>query len=192
MTITFSVKRTKPLTGNTCSYKGNEKSISAALQPSTYVQSNDEKIIKLARKIVKKCTDPYEAVKKIEAYVKKYINKKNLNVGYASALEVLENREGDCSEHAVLTTALCRAIGIPAKVATGFVYNSTSRGKKHEFVPHAWTLVYIDKKWINIDAALGKFGSGHILIEAGKGDPFEFLHLVNLLGNIEIVEMKIE
>jgi transglutaminase-like putative cysteine protease len=123
--------------------------------------------------------------------VRKYINKKNLNVGYASAVEVLKNREGDCSEHAVLTTALCRAIGIPSKVASGFAYTSNALGAKNSFIPHAWTMVYIKNKWISIDAAMGRFGSGHILIELGNGDPEEFINLVNILGSVKIIEMEI-
>jgi len=59
---------------------------------------------------------------RIEQFVGDHIDEKNLSIGYASALEVAQSKQGDCSEHAVLAAAICRAAGIPARVATGLVY----------------------------------------------------------------------
>ena len=63
-----------------------------------------------------------EAVRRIESFVARYIDNKSMSVGYASAVEVVESRQGDCSEFAVLTAALCRAVGIPAQVVVGIAY----------------------------------------------------------------------
>ena len=38
--------------------------------------------------------DAATAARRIEKFVRKYINKKNLSVGYASALEVARSRRG--------------------------------------------------------------------------------------------------
>ena len=76
------------------------------------------------------------------AHKAKYINNKSLSVGYASAAEVVESRQGDCSEFAVLTAALCRAVGIPAQVAVGVAYVQDFMGLEG-FGGHAWAQAYV-------------------------------------------------
>ena len=53
-----------------------------------------------------------ERMRELEKFVFGYIDKKSLNVGYASALETARTRQGDCTEHALLLAALGRARGI--------------------------------------------------------------------------------
>jgi hypothetical protein len=65
---------------------------------------------------------------------------------------VARSRKGDCTEHAVLTSALARLRGIPARVAVGVVLVST--GRKHEAFGHAWAEFLEDGKWQVGDAAL--------------------------------------
>jgi len=89
---------------------------------------------------------------KIEKFVCEYISDKNLSVGYASAAEVAQSREGDCTEHAVLVAALCRAVGIPARVTVGLVYVDSFGGQENIFGPHAWAEVNINSKWYGLDA----------------------------------------
>ena len=75
---------------------------------------------------------------------------------FASAAEVAKNREGDCSEHAVLLAATCRARGIPARVIIGLVYSVPER----RFLYHMWNEVWIEDRWIPLDATLGRGGIG--------------------------------
>jgi transglutaminase-like putative cysteine protease len=70
--------------------------------------------VDLAHKAVGDAKDAAQAARRIESFVARYIDNKSMSVGYASAAEVVESRQGDCSEFAVLTAALCRAVGIPA------------------------------------------------------------------------------
>ena len=70
------------------------------------------------------------------------LNAKDFSQAFASAAEVVDTHEGDCTEHAVLLAALCRARGIPARVAIGLVYMPAT----HEFGYHMWTEVYIGKR----------------------------------------------
>jgi len=83
------------------------------MQPNRFLQSDNKQIIKLARRAIGGTKDAAGAVKKIEAFVGDYIENKSLSVGYASAVEVAASRQGDCTEHAVLVAAMCRAVGIP-------------------------------------------------------------------------------
>src|SRR5262249_44112242 len=60
-------------------------------------------------------------VEDVTRFVDHFITKKGLARGYDIASVVAARREGDCTEHAVLLTALARAFKFPARVASGIV-----------------------------------------------------------------------
>jgi len=107
-------------------------------------------------------------------------------VGSASALGTIATRRGDCTEHAVLLTAMARALGIPARVVTGVVYADRMSGASRVFVPHAWAQAWIDNRWISFDSALRRFDSSHIALGTGNGEPWRFFAAMNALGKIRI------
>ena len=176
-------------------YKGNDAAILEAIEPTRFLQSNDEQIVKLAQKAIGKTKDAAEAAKKIEAFVAGYINNTSLSVGYASASEVAQSKQGDCTEFAVLTAALCRALGIPAQVVAGIAYVDDFAGMRG-FGGHAWTQVYIGGKWIGLDAAFkgtgrGGYDAGHIALAVGNGEPGDFLNLITTLGRFKIEKVTV-
>ena len=135
---------------------------------------------------------PGEAARRIRNFVRKYITKKNFSVGYATAAEVAVSREGDCSEHAVLAAAMCRAAGIPAQVVFGPTYVGEFASHKHTFGPHAWFRVYVGGKWVQMDAALpGGWDPGHIALAAGDGDTDDFFQLVGVMGFFRIEKIVV-
>ncbi len=85
-------------------------------------------------------SDPWQTALKLEQFVNNYIKKKNFSQAFASAAEVLETREGDCTEHAVLLAALCRALAYSPGGDRPSVYATTQ-----EFGYHMWTEAYINK-----------------------------------------------
>src|SRR5207245_9123611 len=98
---------------------------------------------------------------------------------------------GDCTEHAVRLAAMCRARGIPSRVAVGLVYvpNLSSFGG------HMWTEVYVKGTWIPLDATLGKgsVAADHIKFadstfsDEGESAPLtSFLPMVSVLGKLKI------
>ena len=178
-------------------YKGNDPVALEALQPTRYVESNEKIIQGLAKQAVGNTTDAAEAARKIESFVANYISNKNLSVGYASAKEVALSKQGDCTEHAVLTAALCRAVGIPAQVVSGLAYVSQWQTVSNGFGGHAWTQVYIGDKWYNIDAAFkgagfGGYDAGHIALSIGNGNPEDFLNIINTLGQFKIEKIEVK
>lgn len=188
----------KPVTapaGARFPYKGKDKSILEAMKPTRFLQSDHKEIIKLARRAVGRTKDAAEAVKRIEAFVAKYIENKNLSVGYASAAEVAVSKQGDCSEHAVLAAALCRAVGIPAQMVVGIAYVKDFAGRQG-FGGHAWVQAYVDSKWVGLDAAFkgtgrGGYDAGHIALAAGNGEPADFFNLVTTLGQFKIDKITV-
>jgi len=170
-------------------YKGKDKEILKMLEPAAYLQSDEKVIIDLAKQAVKGTKDAGEAARNIEAFVGNYISEKNFSVGYASALDVAKSKQGDCTEHAVLTAAMCRSVGIPARIVSGVVYASKFAGKTSVFGGHAWTEVYVGGKWVGLDATR-PYGSGHIALSAGSGDPEDFFSMISTIGcfTIETIE----
>ncbi len=153
---------------------------------SSWVQSDAAEIMRFAKKATAKSTDAGSRMQALQTAVGKHINSKNLRVGYASALEALRMREGDCTEHALLLAAAGRAVGIPTRVAVGLAYIDAFADHKQVFVPHAWVQAWVDGRWTSFDAALGGFDSGHIALATGEGDPATFFGSINLLGNVRI------
>lgn len=155
-------------------------------QPNDWLQSSASEIVELARRGAGNAATPAEQMQNLEDFVRGFIQNKDLSVGYASALEVAKNPQGDCTEHAVLLAALGRARGIPTRVVDGIVYVEHYAGREHVFVPHAWTQAWIDGRWRGFDAALRGFDAGHLALSVGDGDPWRFFAGFNALGRLRI------
>jgi hypothetical protein len=193
--VILTVEPVKAASGVEFPYKGNDAAAVEALKPSRYVQSDNERIISLAKEAVGDSKDAGEAVKRIEKFVNEYIDEKNLSVGYATAVEVAVSKSGDCSEHAVLTAALCQAVGIPARVAMGIVYvDAFGDFSEGIFGGHAWVQAYVEGKWIGLDATGGPrgFGPGHITLSVGNGTPESFFGMLSNLGYFTIEKVVVE
>lgn len=143
------------------------------LSSSIYVDSQNKMVEALAKRAVGDEKDARKAALKIEETVRSYVTKKDLNVGFASAGETAESRQGDCTEHAVLCAAMARAVGLPSRLVVGLGYlptdfHSVEREKKEDvgvFGMHMWAEAKVSEKdWQAMDAALGKFNVGHIAI----------------------------
>lgn len=191
--VIVTVRPVRPASGARFPYSGDLPQILEALKPTRYVQSDAKEIIDLGRHAVGSTKDAGLAVKKIESFVNGYITEKDLSVGYASALQVADSRQGDCTEHAVLTAAICRSVGIPARVVTGLVYADMFLGQRGVFGAHAWTEAYVGGKWTGLDAtrAPNGYGPGHIALAIGNDEPAVFA-LAATLGNFKIEKVVIE
>jgi hypothetical protein len=159
---------------------------SADFHSNDWLQSDAPEVVALAKQGAGDATAASEQMQRLEDFVRGYIRNKDLNVGYASALEVARKPEGDCTEHAVLLAALGRARGIATRVVDGIVYVDSYAGRQHVFVPHAWTQAFIDGHWRSYDAALHGFDSGHVALSFGDGDPWRFFAGFNALGRMRV------
>lgn len=188
----LNVSPKRAIEGETLPYRGQNDEALAALKPGQYIQSDHAEIVALAQKAIGDAKDAAQAAQRIETFVRDHINEKSLSVGWASAVEVARSREGDCSEHAVLTAALCRAAGIPARMAVGYVFVPEFVGHKNIFGGHAWTQAYINEQWIGLDAtrAPNGYSAAHITCAVGDGSPESFLNMALLGGQFEIIAIE--
>jgi transglutaminase-like putative cysteine protease len=118
------------------------------LRPDRFVQS-DARELRAVADSLKAATrsDPWVLARSIAAWVDGHITRKNMESGYASALDVYRTRTGDCTEHSLLTTAVLRAAGIPARPVVGLAYSEHDGA----FVGHMWVEAYVGQ-WRTLDA----------------------------------------
>ncbi len=145
---------------------------------SAFVQSDDERIRKLAKDIIKGEKMSFQAAKKINQWLFENIRKVPV-VSIPSAIDVLKTREGDCNEHAVLFTALTRSVGIPTKINVGLTYT------EGRFYYHAWPSVYVGQ-WVDMDPAFGQDIADVTHIKFIEGDLNKQLDIIKLLGKIKL------
>ncbi|HWB12586.1 MAG TPA: transglutaminase family protein [Pirellulales bacterium] len=122
-------------------------------KPNSKIQSDDPRIVSMAREVADDDRDAGALAVALEKLVyEKMLFKRNYSTAFATAAEVAESLEGDCSEHAVLLAALLRARGLPARVAMGLVYSPADQA----FAYHMWTEVFLGECWVPLDATLGQ------------------------------------
>ena len=161
---------------------------------SAMIQSDDALVVAMASAVAADETNPWDIVQALERHVKAKIHLKNYTPAMATAAEVAKSLEGDCTEHAMLLAALCRARKIPARVAIGLVYYAPDEA----FAYHMWTEAWIKDRWIPIDATLGQRGIGaaHIKFSHssmhGANALGELLPVIQAIGRLELEVVTVE
>jgi hypothetical protein len=162
------------------------------LDPNNLIQSDYPAIVTKAGQVADEEQDPWQAAVALERCVREVITRSGYSQAFASAAEVIDSGEGDCTEHAVLLAALCRARGIPARVAIGLVYIDQA------FCYHMWTEVHIGGRWIPLDAtrAQGGIGAAHLKMAQshlkGASALSTFLPVLEVIGRLKIEILEVE
>jgi len=186
----------------TLPYAGDDPEIRRATEPTELIQSDAQVIRDLARRAVGDTTDAAKAAHKIAAFVHRYVHPDTHVVDstmFPSALEVAEERRGICRHYAVLTAALCRAVGIPAQLVIGYVYTPAHASMENVFIAHAWTQVYLGHAWVPLDATrvdwLGRpqpCGPGYIATHVSNGRRADLADIAASLATFEILAVAPE
>jgi transglutaminase-like putative cysteine protease len=162
------------------------------LVTTPFCQSDDPEIKAIAKEIVGEEQNAWRAAKAIVQWVSRKM-KPNYDVGFATAKEILTNREGDCSEYTVITVALCRAVGIPARAAVGIKYAGGI------FALHMWPEVYVgrwinlDPNWLAVDGKTGELYTDAVRIKFGRSNLDENIYEEMVRAIAEIIgKLKLE
>ena len=150
------------------------------LKPDPFIQSDNEKIQELSRTIIssRPGADSLQQARLLMEWVHRNIEKRPV-LSMPNALSTLENRVGDCNEHAMLMAALARAAGIPARVEAGVVY------LKGRFYYHAWNLLYLGR-WITVDSLFGQLPADVTHIRFVTGSQQQQLDLIGIIGKVQL------
>lgn len=155
----------------------------AYLDPSRFIRSEAPQIIEKAKEIIGAEKDPMKAAKMINQWVYKYL-KKVPTPAVPDAVTILETRQGDCNEHAVLAAALARAVGIPARISLGLVYLDDG------FYYHAWNTYWSGKHWITGDALVNQFPADATHVTLLIGDVGKHTNVLTFLGKLEFALLE--
>lgn len=126
---------------------------------STRIESDDEKIIQLAKQIVGNETNPFKQAELIHRWVSTNIKGNGFNG--ETALSTLNARYASCGGHSFLFIALLRSLGIPSRDVSGLHtvyegYFSNGSFKEHTLYTHVWTEFYLPNYgWIQSDTSAG-------------------------------------
>ena len=172
------------LSSLTAQKNNDSKGFNQYLQPSPLVQSDHPQIKAQAEKIVLPTDNSQQKMRKIVNWVYINIEKKPV-LSVPNALEVLNNKAGDCNEHAVLTAALLRAAGLPAQIETGLIYLNG------RFYYHAWNIAYVGQ-WITADSVFNQIPADVTHIRLVRGEGGEQLDLLGVMGKIQMEVLSIK
>jgi hypothetical protein len=150
------------------------------------LQCDQKPVADLARKIVGKETDVLKKARRIEAWVYREL-KKSYSDNAETALEILDNKAGDCTEHSLLFVALARAAGIPAREVGGLAF---VKGDKPMFGWHAWAEIHDGHQWVSIDPTWNEVyvDATHIKLSEGPRD----LGWANVAGKLKIKVLEVK
>ncbi len=137
-----------------------EESLREYLEPENLVESDDPVLIAKAEELTAGAKDSWDAALRLCRFVSQEIT---YEVPGGSARYTFDTGKGECGSHARLLTALCRGVGIPARVVGGCMYVPSRGGS---FGQHGWNEIYMgDAGWITVDSTVEEIDfvdSGHI------------------------------
>jgi len=161
-----------------------------ALRPTAWLQSDHLELRAIAAPIGRQNLSGTRKMELLLERARPYLYTLDFS-GHYSALDTMRRRAGDCTEAAVLLAALGRAAGIPTRVANGLVYSRLRyHGVGNVFMPHSWTLAYVDGHWRSFDLALDTFDATHIALSVGDGDARSVQAASQLAGLLNWEEMR--
>jgi transglutaminase-like putative cysteine protease len=144
-----------------------------------FIRSDSDAIINKAKEIVGGEKDPVKAAVLINKWVFNYL-KKVPTPSVPDAYTVLQTKQGDCNEHAVLAVALARSVGLPAQIAVGLIHADDG------FYYHAWAVYWAGKKWFTGDPLMNRLPVGPSYVTLLYGDVDKHVNVVSFLGQLKL------
>ena len=135
------------------------------IYPSRYCQS--DRLIKLANNEFGQLPQGYGRVQAIRDWVNRHIKfTMNISNSNTSAVDSIIEQVGVCRDFAHLMIALCRAINIPARFATGTDYGADPMLGPSDF--HAYVEVYLGYRWYIFDPSGTGIRQGFVRFGTGR------------------------
>lgn len=159
------------------------------LYPSRYCQS--DRLIKLATQEFGHLRKGYRRVQAICDWVNHRVTfQPNSSNGKTNALDTLVEEVGVCRDFAHLMIALCRALNIPARFATGIDFGASPALGPTDF--HAYVEAYLSDRWYLFDPSgvaipMGflRFGTGRDAADAAFATIFG-----GVLGTAPVIQIE--
>jgi hypothetical protein len=155
-----------------------DKEIRENLKETVRYPIKHQKLMSLAREAVGDASDDWVKVMRLVTFVSKFIKDEHLLVSLP-VFEIIKQGRGDCSEHALLFTALARTSGIPAREVLGLTYLNDGL---QAFGWHAWCEVAVNGQWVPVDPTWLEFDIDATHISMGSGESWSWLETIGQLS----------
>ncbi|NBR05263.1 MAG: transglutaminase domain-containing protein [Planctomycetes bacterium] len=157
------------------------------LTPSTSSPSDNPKVVALATRIIGDASTDFEKASRIVKWI--FTNlEKTMAKNSDNALDVLDKKAGDCTEHTLLFVTLAKAVGIPSREVGGIAYMAGEKIPKMAW--HAWAEFHDGKQWLTADPTWNQtlVDGTHIKFSEGSTD----LKWLNILGglNLQVIDFQ--
>ncbi len=135
------------------------------LYPSRYCQS--DRLHQFAVREFGHLWQGYGRVQAIRDWVNTHVVfKSNSTDGNTSAVDTIVEQSGVCRDFAHLMIALCRAVNIPARFATGIDYGADPILGPQDF--HAYVEVFVGGRWYMFDPSGTAIPMGFVRLATGR------------------------
>jgi transglutaminase-like putative cysteine protease len=161
------------------------------LYPSRYCQS--DRLHKLAIREFGHLWQGYSRVQAIQEWVQRHVSfNSGASNASTSAIDTLIDQGGVCRDFSHLMIALCRAVNIPARFATGIDYGASVDLGPTDF--HAYVEVFLGDRWYIFDPSglavpMGfvRFGTGRDAADTAFATMFGSMYSTSPLISIEAI-----
>ena len=154
--------------------------------PSRYCQS--DRLVQVAMSEFANMAPGYERVEAIRKWVQSRVQfKVGASHAGTSAMETYESCEGVCRDFAHLMITMCRALNIPARLATGVDYGADPALGPTDF--HCYVETYLGDRWYLFDPSGISPRMG--LLRIGTGRDASEVAFATIFGSVQWVMPKI-
>jgi transglutaminase-like putative cysteine protease len=161
------------------------------IYPSRYCQS--DRLHKMAMREFGHLWQGHSRVQAIQEWVRQHVSfLPCTSNGSTSAIDTLIEQVGVCRDFAHLMIALCRAVNIPARFATGIDYGASPVLGPTDF--HAYVEVFLGDRWyifdpsgVAIPMGFVRFGTGRDAADAAFATIFGSVNSQPPIINIEAI-----
>jgi transglutaminase-like putative cysteine protease len=148
--------------------------------PSRYCQS--DRLLKFALNEFGTLWQGHSRVQAIQDWVQQHVTfTSNTSNSNTSAVDTLIEQVGVCRDFAHLMIALCRAVNIPARMATGTDFGADPALGPPDF--HAYVEVYLGDRWYMFDPSGTAIPMGFMRI--GTGRDAADVAFATIFGNVQ-------
>lgn len=89
----------------------------------------------------------------------------NLTSVKTSAIDAFQDRQGVCQDHSHVFIAMCKALGLPARYVSGYLFVPNTS----HLASHAWAEVFLDNTWYCFDTSNQLFSpEAHVYVAVGR------------------------
>jgi transglutaminase-like putative cysteine protease len=135
-----------------------------------------------------------DPVRDVERFVYGAITNKTYGIPIISARDILKTKTGDCTEHAILTVSILRALNMPARAVVGMLLSREFGGLRNVFVFHMWAEAHVNGKWALADSTRPGDGNHNLYIAFSHHHlktemPLEYLKSIAAIKNLTVAYM---